>query len=112
MVVGTYSYDRTAGAKVQRLSESEVTELLDGPLQDWKLDEGKLYREFEFEDFAQAFAFMTNVAALAEEQGHHPEWSNVYNVVKVHLTTHDANGLSARDEKLARAMDRASADVK
>ncbi|PQM27880.1 4a-hydroxytetrahydrobiopterin dehydratase [Sphingopyxis lindanitolerans] len=62
-------------------------------------------RRFQFDDFAQAFGFMTSVAILAEKMDHHPEWSNVYNRVDILLTTHDADGLSARDAKLAEAIE-------
>jgi 4a-hydroxytetrahydrobiopterin dehydratase len=62
-------------------------------------------RSFAFTDFAEAFAFMTRVAILAEKADHHPEWSNVYNRVKIMLTTHDAGGLSERDVALAKAID-------
>jgi 4a-hydroxytetrahydrobiopterin dehydratase len=70
----------------------------------WGIDEEKLYREFVFEDFNAAFAFMTRVALAAEEASHHPEWSNVYNRVRVHLTTHDAGGITKRDLELAARM--------
>ena len=63
---------------------------------------GKSYR---FKDFVEAFGFMTRVALLAEKADHHPEWSNVYNKVEIVLTTHDADGLSLRDIKLAKAID-------
>jgi len=66
---------------------------------------GCISREFEFADFVQAFGFMTQCALLAERMNHHPEWSNVYRRVSVTLTTHDVQGLSARDMELARAMD-------
>lgn len=66
-------------------------------------------REFGFADFAQAFAFMTEVALLAERHDHHPEWSNVYNRVKVRFTTHDAEGLTERDFAMALACDGAAA---
>jgi 4a-hydroxytetrahydrobiopterin dehydratase len=62
-------------------------------------------RSFAFTDFAEAFAFMTRVAILAEKADHHPEWSNVYNRVEILLTTHDAGGLSDRDISLAKAID-------
>ncbi len=61
-------------------------------------------RSFTFDDFSLAFAFMTRVAMLAEVQDHHPEWFNVYNRVDIVLTTHDAGGLSARDVKMAEAI--------
>ena len=56
---------------------------------------------FKFSDFKQAFSFMTLIALKAEQMGHHPEWENVYNKVKITLTTHDAGGLSKLDYDLA-----------
>jgi 4a-hydroxytetrahydrobiopterin dehydratase len=64
-----------------------------------------LTRGFEFADFSQAFAFMTRVALLAEQHDHHPDWANVYNKVAITLTTHEADGLSERDFRLAAAID-------
>lgn len=76
-------------------------------LPDWCLVEGRdaIRREFRFRDFSEAWGFMARVALLAEAQDHHPEWSNVWNRVEILLTTHDAGGLSARDLRLARAID-------
>ena len=62
-------------------------------------------REFRVRDFSEAWGFMARVALLAEAQDHHPEWSNVWNRVEILLSTHDAGGLSARDLRLARAID-------
>jgi 4a-hydroxytetrahydrobiopterin dehydratase len=75
----------------------------------WRHDErrGAITREFTFADFAQAFAFMTQVALIAEKHSHHPEWFNVYNRVSITLTTHDVGGLSQRDIDLARDTDEA-----
>lgn len=67
----------------------------------WRVEGNALCRDFTFDDFAQAFAFMTRVAIVAERQDHHPEWSNVYNRVSIRLTTHDTGGISDRDVKLA-----------
>ena len=63
-------------------------------------------RSFKFADFSAAWGFMARVALLAEQQDHHPEWSNVYNKVEITLSTHDAGGLSERDLKLAHAIDK------
>lgn len=67
---------------------------------------GTLTREFVFRDFPEAFGFMTQAAVHAQSLDHHPEWSNVYNRVRVTLTTHDVQGLSDKDVTLARVMDR------
>lgn len=72
----------------------------------WHLDDGKLHRLFEFDDFVAAFGFMSQIAIIAEKMDHHPEWSNVYNRVDVRLTTHDAGGLTELDFELADHMDR------
>ena len=76
-------------------------------LPDWRPVAGRdaIRREFRFRDFSEAWGFMARVALLAEAQDHHPEWSNVWNRVEILLTTHDAGGLSARDLRLARAID-------
>ena len=91
---------------VPQLTDAERAEMVAG-LPEWAVrgDGLAIERQFRFRDFSEAFAFMTRVALLAEAQNHHPEWSNVYNRVTIGLTTHDAGGLSARDVKLARAID-------
>ncbi|MFM2411482.1 MAG: hypothetical protein RL481_2310 [Pseudomonadota bacterium] len=91
---------------VQKLDdEARARALHDLPCWEYDVDAGGIRRTFSFTDFAEAFAFMTRVAILAEKADHHPEWSNVYNRVEILLTTHDADGLSERDIALARAMD-------
>ena len=87
-----------------RLSEAEVEKAL-AELPGWRIEQGKLHREWRFADFNAAFGFMTRVALEAERMNHHPEWSNVWNRVVVDLTTHDAGGLTASDLKLARKME-------
>ncbi|MFK5891979.1 MAG: 4a-hydroxytetrahydrobiopterin dehydratase [Pseudomonadota bacterium] len=74
--------------------------------QRWSLKENKLHCEFVFRDFVMAFGFMTQVALIAERSNHHPEWSNIYQKVIVNLTTHEADGISYKDFKLAKAMDK------
>ena len=72
----------------------------------WKQVEDALVAELVFKNFVDAFAFMTDVAALAEKHDHHPEWSNVYNRVTIRLTTHDVgNQVTDNDRKLAEAIE-------
>lgn len=61
-------------------------------------------KTFTFRDFNEAFGFMARAALVAEKSDHHPEWRNVYKTVEVVLATHDANGVTARDVALAKAM--------
>ncbi len=77
-------------------------------LNSWELTkDGReaVFKEFKFTDFKSAFSFMTSIALKSEEAGHHPEWSNVYNKVKITLTTHDVNGLSEKDIILGKFID-------
>ena len=85
------------------LSADELSRAI-AALPGWSLVGGKLHREFRFENFVRAFAFMSAVALVAEKRDHHPEWSNVYGRVVVDLTTHDAGGVTQSDVDLARAM--------
>ena len=69
----------------------------------WTHENDMLSREWWFTDFSEAFAFMTRVALLAEQADHHPNWSNVYNTVRIGLTSHDAgNVVTEKDTSLAR----------
>ncbi|XP_014439090.1 pterin-4-alpha-carbinolamine dehydratase 2 [Tupaia chinensis] len=70
-----------------------------------------IYKEFAFKNFNQAFGFMTRVALQAEKMNHHPEWFNVYNKVQVTLTSHDRGGLTKRDVKLAKFIEKAAASM-
>ncbi len=68
----------------------------------WKQENNRLYKKFEFKNFSEAFAFMTRVALEAEKMDHHPFWSNVYNVVEIWLSTHDAGDtVTEKDKQLA-----------
>ncbi len=72
----------------------------------WKESENKLSRTFQFNNFVEAFAFMTQVALIAEKMEHHPNWSNVYKTVEIHLSTHDAGDVvTEKDRQLAKAID-------
>ncbi|TRX61327.1 4a-hydroxytetrahydrobiopterin dehydratase [Fulvivirga sp. M361] len=73
----------------------------------WTEEDNKLKKTFQFDDFVQAFSFMTRVAIVAEKMDHHPNWSNVYNQVNIELNTHDAgNIVTERDHKLAAEIDK------
>ncbi|XP_051534001.1 pterin-4-alpha-carbinolamine dehydratase 2-like [Myxocyprinus asiaticus] len=69
-------------------------------------DRDALYKELHFKTFNQAFGFMSRVALQAEKMNHHPEWFNVYNKVQITLTTHDCGGLSKKDIRLAKFIDK------
>ena len=73
----------------------------------WSMVEGRdaIHKTYQFADFTEAFGFMTRAAIWVEKWGHHPEWSNVYKTVEVTLSTHDVDGLSSLDVKLARKFD-------
>lgn len=88
----------------QRLTEDELQEQI-ADLDGWTAREGKLHKTFEFEDFSEAWGWMSRVALVAEHMGHHPEWLNVYRTVRVALMTHDAGGITALDLALAAKMD-------
>ena len=90
----------------KKLTDAERANLA-SLLPDWALAEGRdaICRTFKFRDFNQAWGFMNRVVLLAEKQDHHPEWSNVWNTVKIELSTHDAGGLSGNDVRLAQSID-------
>ena len=94
----------------EKLSPEARAEAL-ASLPAWSLVEGRdaITRTIQFDNFVQAFGFMSKVALLAERWCHHPEWFNVYNRVEVTLSTHDVGGLSELDLELARAIDRMTA---
>lgn len=73
----------------------------------WTEEDNKLKRSFQFENFIEAFGFMSQVALIAEKMDHHPWWANVYNKVDIELTTHDAGDtVTEKDKKLAEAIDK------
>ncbi|WP_071674511.1 4a-hydroxytetrahydrobiopterin dehydratase [Nioella nitratireducens] len=91
-----------------KLTQTDRTERL-APLIEagWTMVDGRdaITRTYTFGNFVEAFGFMTKAALWAEKWNHHPEWFNVYKTVEVTLTSHDVDGLSARDVKLAAKMD-------
>ena len=74
-------------------------------LPDWEYYNNVLYAEFEFDNFKDCFSAMSRIAFECEAQNHHPNWSNVYNVLKISLSTHDANGVTQKDFDLAEAIE-------
>ena len=90
--------------RYKKLSGSELDDKVKN-LRGWELKDGKLQKSFKFSNFVEAFGFMTKIALEAEKINHHPEWSNVYNTVAVKLSTHDTNGITDYDIKLAKIMD-------
>ena len=86
-----------------RLSESSIEEKLKN-LPGWSVKNDKLYKDFQFNDFNQAFGFMTRAAMEIEKMNHHPEWFNVYNRITVDLTTHEAGGITNNDVNLAKIL--------
>jgi 4a-hydroxytetrahydrobiopterin dehydratase len=73
---------------------------------EWKQENNRLKKTFKFNDFNEAFGFMSRVALIAEKMDHHPLWTNVYNTVSFELSTHDAGDtVTEKDHKLARAID-------
>ena len=72
----------------------------------WKIDNKTIKKEFQFDNFIEAFGLMTKVALLSEKMDHHPNWQNTYNKVKIELTTHDRGGITTNDTKLAESIDK------
>ena len=86
-----------------RLSQTDIDQELKN-LPGWSVVNEKLHKEFQFDDFNQAFGFMTRAAMEIEKMNHHPEWFNVYNRITVELTTHDAGGITKNDINLAKIL--------
>ncbi len=97
------------GRKLDRDAVQEklkaLNQLTDVP---WIIEGGRLSKTFTFSDFVEAFGFMTRVALRAESSNHHPDWSNGYNRVTIHLTTHDVGGISMKDFDLAHFIEQSS----
>jgi len=86
-----------------RLSKDDIDEELKG-LPGWSVVNEKLHKEFQFENFNQAFGFMTRAAMEIEKMNHHPEWFNVYNRITIELITHDVGGITKNDVSLAKIL--------
>lgn len=88
----------------QLLDPDEVLATLSDGNGAWRLEDGKLKRDYRFADFSEAFAFLARVALLAEKSNHHPEIHNSYSKVTLELHSHDAGGVTQRDVDLAQAI--------
>jgi 4a-hydroxytetrahydrobiopterin dehydratase len=95
----------------RKLTKDEIKKEI-SKVKRWKVVRGKLHREFVFDNFEQAFSFMTHAALEVEKLDHHPEWFNVYNKVSIDLVTHDVGGISNYDFKLAGILDSIFGDPK
>jgi 4a-hydroxytetrahydrobiopterin dehydratase len=91
-------------SRPEKLTADEIGRALED-LPGWRVENGKLHREYRFAGFVEAFGFMASAALVAESMNHHPEWFNVYHTVKIDLTTHDAGGITENDTALARRLE-------
>tara|TARA_R110000796_G_scaffold35017_3_gene90246 strand:- start:230822 stop:231109 length:288 start_codon:yes stop_codon:yes gene_type:complete len=87
--------------KLNLIEIEERLELLDG----WEYIDGAIETSFQFDNFKEAFVVMTRIAFECEAQGHHPEWTNIYNSLTIRLNTHDAEGITEKDFKLAKSIE-------
>ena len=85
---------------MEKLSDNQIKEQLTS-FEGWEYNDNGIEKSFQFDNFKAAFAAMTHIAFEAETADHHPEWSNVYNRLKIRLSTHDAGGVTDKDFDLA-----------
>ncbi len=89
---------------MEKLTELQIkSQLVQMP--EWEYDDNAIHAEFEFDNFKDCFSAMSRIAFECEALNHHPDWSNVYNVLSITLTTHDVNGVTLKDIELAKAID-------
>ena len=88
---------------MKKLTDFEIKKKLES-LQDWDFYENALHTDFEFDNFKDCMSAMNRIAFECEALNHHPVWTNVYNTLDIKLTTHDANGVTELDFKLAKAI--------
>ena len=89
---------------MKKLNENDIKESLK-ILPEWSYENGSITKTFLFKNFKQAFAFMTRIAFECELQEHHPDWENVYNRLTIKLNTHDVQGITENDFKLAHTIE-------
>ena len=83
------------------LNNEELKELI-AKIPGWEINPKYIKREFNFENFIEAFSFMTKIALICEKYNHHPNWENVYSKVIIKLSTHDLGGITNLDETIAK----------
>lgn len=98
-------FDNKYVLKMKKLTEVEIEKKLKD-LPEWDYYENALHSEFEFESFKNCMSAMMRISFECEKLNHHPEWTNVYNMLEIKLTTHDAGGVTELDFKLAEAMEK------
>lgn len=90
---------------MKTFNNQEIVKHISENLKSWVLEKGMIKRDFKFENFIAAFSFMTSIALEAEKMDHHPVWSNVYDLVRIALNTHSADGITQLDFDLASKID-------
>lgn len=90
----------------QKLEKSQIESRLKTEIPQWHFDGESLKRQYKFENFLQAFGFMTKAALVSEKLDHHPNWRNVYNQVDIEMSTHDVGGVSEKDFEWIKAVDK------
>lgn len=89
---------------MEKMTEKEIEKKLE-KFDGWEYVDGAIETSFEFKNFKEAFSVMTRIAFECEAQGHHPDWNNVYNSLHIRLNTHDADGVTEKDFKLAESIE-------
>lgn len=90
---------------MKKLHTEEIKDALKN-LSGWTLKDDMIQKSFTFGDFMEAFSVMTHIAFACEKQNHHPNWENVYNTLNIHLSTHDAGGVTQKDIDLAKSIEK------
>lgn len=90
---------------MKKLTDQEIEKRLEN-YPDWDFYDDALHTEFEFDNFKDCFSAMSRIAFECEAQNHHPEWSNVYNMLMIKLSTHDAEGVTEKDFKLMEVIEK------
>jgi len=89
---------------MKKYTDEEIQAALE-KLEGWKLQKGAIQKNYEFNDFNQAFAFLSRTALYSDKVNHHAEYSGVYNKVQIRLNTHDVDGISKKDIDFAKEID-------